>query len=290
MNIIQKDTPNYTEGRDGKFIKYIVIHWIGQGTADSTIPWFANPASQVSAHYLVSDDTIYQFVDNQDTAWHAGNWTMNCESIGIEHVATPDRMMSDSSYETSGALVRQLSNQYGIPLDRDHIIGHREVKATQCPGTIDIDRIIQIAKEDTTHCEDKIEELEQELSDMRDSRDKWRTLSKEQEKKIEEQATTIGEKNQQIESLNESNAKLNESNARLNEENTKLTAKNQLLTEQLTNKQLEVDGLKEELEKCQAKVFSQGEEISKLKDKLKKGLCGYTWMERWWSLIRCKRS
>ncbi len=37
------------------------------------LEWFQNPASQVSAHYIVcADGRIFQLVHEQDSAWHAG--------------------------------------------------------------------------------------------------------------------------------------------------------------------------------------------------------------------------
>jgi len=147
MNIIQKPTPNYTEGRGGIIPSVICIHWIGAGTPQGAIAWFANPSSQVSAHYLVAGKSIYQFVEEEDVAWHSGDWKTNTESIGIEHYATPDHPASDDTYNTSAELVKDICKRYNIPIDREHIIKHSEVKSTACPGTLDVDRIISLAKE-----------------------------------------------------------------------------------------------------------------------------------------------
>ena len=45
-----------------------------------------------SARYFVGDitDEIYQSVAEGDTAWHAGNWLMNCRSVGIEAVSASE--------------------------------------------------------------------------------------------------------------------------------------------------------------------------------------------------------
>ncbi len=65
--------PNFTPGRDGNSIDLIVLHYTAGGNPESTIFWFKNPRSRASAHYLVArDGTIYQFVRDEDTAWHAG--------------------------------------------------------------------------------------------------------------------------------------------------------------------------------------------------------------------------
>jgi len=139
-------SPNYTKGRGGKPASLIIIHWFGVGTIDGAIASFQNPAREASAHYLISDSRLVQMVDEGDTAWHAGVYAVNQISIGIEHDANPDKQLSEASYQTSGKLVREICARHSIPIDREHIKGHNEIKATQCPGTIDINKIIEIAK------------------------------------------------------------------------------------------------------------------------------------------------
>lgn len=72
---------------------------------------------------------------------------MNQRSIGIEHDATTEHVASEETYKTSAELIADICRRYAIPLDREHIIKHSEVKATQCPGTLDIDRLIRMATE-----------------------------------------------------------------------------------------------------------------------------------------------
>jgi hypothetical protein len=43
-------------------------------------------------------------------------------------------------------LVADICRRYNIPLDREHIRLHNEYRATQCPGSLDVDRIIELAK------------------------------------------------------------------------------------------------------------------------------------------------
>lgn len=139
------NSPNFSS-RNGKKIEYVVIHWFGVGTINGAIASFQNPSRQASAHYLVSDNRIVQMVDEKDCAWHCGNLNMNQRSIGIENDANPDKQLSEASYKTCGKLLREICDRYQIPLDREHIKGHKEIKPTQCPGTINIDKLIEIAK------------------------------------------------------------------------------------------------------------------------------------------------
>lgn len=143
MNITWIGSPNYDTNR--KTIDRIIIHWI-VGNLAAADTQFQKASPGTSAHYGIENSEVHQYVKEENVAYHAGVYTMNQRSIGIEHSADPNRPASDETYETSGELIAQISKRHNIPLDREHIIGHKEVKATQCPGTMDIDRLITIAK------------------------------------------------------------------------------------------------------------------------------------------------
>lgn len=136
---------NYGVGRAGKPIQYIVLHWI-VGTLASADATFANPNRKASAHYGIGKTAIHQYVSEDNTAWHCGNLDFNQRSIGIEHQGGPDLPVDELTYKTSAKLVADIAKRHNIPLTRTHIRGHREISATQCPGTLDIDRIIRDAK------------------------------------------------------------------------------------------------------------------------------------------------
>lgn len=118
---------NYDAGRTMR-ITTIVIHET-DGSWFSALNWFRNPRSRVSAHYLIRawDGVIMQFVAESDTAYHARN--ANPYSIGIEHEydARHGVWHTDAQYRSSALLVCAIGHRYGIPLDRDHIVGHREL-------------------------------------------------------------------------------------------------------------------------------------------------------------------
>jgi len=115
---------------DGDAIQYIVIHDT-EGSYTGTIAAFQNPTDGASAHYVISaSGQVTQMVLTKDVAWHAGNWYVNMHAIGIEHEGYALQGASwytESEYESSAALVRYLTAKYGIPLDRQHIIGHDDV-------------------------------------------------------------------------------------------------------------------------------------------------------------------
>jgi N-acetylmuramoyl-L-alanine amidase CwlA len=149
MNIVWKGSPNKDGQEYRKTIDRVVLHWFGIGDIESANSRFLNPNARVSAHYGISDVLVYQWVKENEVAWHAGNYPMNQRSIGIEHDATTIKNATEKTYQTAGQLLREVCERYNIPLDREHIIKHSEVSATQCPGTLDVDKIIAIAKGDS---------------------------------------------------------------------------------------------------------------------------------------------
>ena len=135
---------NFMPGRDGALLDRIVLHHM-DGTLAGTHAHFTNPSSQVSAHFGIGRDITVQWVSTGDTAYHAGVWGMNLRSIGIEVEDLGRDEYTDGQYTRAAQLLRDLASTHGIPLDRIHVIGHREVVATACPGTLDIDRIVEEA-------------------------------------------------------------------------------------------------------------------------------------------------
>lgn len=147
---IQAASSNYKVGRDGNNVRFIIIHTV-VGSQNSAIGAFLNPARIASAHYIVDKTTnrLVQMVREEDTAYHAGNWSINLQSIGIEHADDGDYngVRPDILYNNSAALVADLCRRYGIPCNRDYIKKHTEVSltGTACPDALDIDRIVRQA-------------------------------------------------------------------------------------------------------------------------------------------------
>jgi N-acetyl-anhydromuramyl-L-alanine amidase AmpD len=114
-------------------IDRVVIH-VTQETYTDTLAIFRNPQKAVSAHYLVrsADGHVAQCVREANIAWHAGNWDYNTRSIGIEHEGWIDQpaYFTDALYEQSAKLTAAVCAKYGIPKDREHIIGHIQVPGT----------------------------------------------------------------------------------------------------------------------------------------------------------------
>lgn len=119
-------------------IDRIVLHDTEESYAD-TITGFTNPASFVSANYVIrsADGHVTQMVPTKDVAWQAGNWYVNMHSIGIEQegfAVAGASWFTEALYHSSARLVRYLAARFDIPLDRQHIIGHDNVPGISAAG------------------------------------------------------------------------------------------------------------------------------------------------------------
>lgn len=143
---------NYNVGRGGHEVQYIVCHHT-DGSWQAALARFQNSASVVSAHYLVHQDgTVDLLVNEANTAFHCGvydpgdstpgttpgNPCANTNSIGIEFEGIDT--FPDALYSAGEALIAQLRQKYGVAVD--HVIPHRQVVATACPGPLDLGRLL----------------------------------------------------------------------------------------------------------------------------------------------------
>ncbi len=107
----------------------VIIHTT-EGSYDSAISWFrsADNPYLTSAHYVIrsSDGEITQMVSEQDTAYHVRDW--NSRAVGIEHeaISSNPAWFTEAMYRSSARLVRDICDRWGIPMDRQHIVGHVE--------------------------------------------------------------------------------------------------------------------------------------------------------------------
>ena len=117
-------------------VDLIVIHDT-ETTFAEAIQIFGDPASQRSANYIVSaKGQIAQMVPENDIAWHAGNWDYNTRAIGIEHegYAGAPGSYTRAEYQASAHLAASICSRWGVPMDRNHVIGHEQVPDPNQPG------------------------------------------------------------------------------------------------------------------------------------------------------------
>ncbi len=122
---------------DGLAVRYIVIHDT-EGRYGPSVREFRRPGNGTAAHYVMraSDGAVTQMVPDQDVAFHAGNYWFNLHSVGIEHegfAASGATWFTEAQYRATAGLVRYLAARYGVPLDREHVIGHDDVPGISSP-------------------------------------------------------------------------------------------------------------------------------------------------------------
>ena len=133
---IVRPSPNFGQRRDGRRPDILLLHYTGMETGAAAEDWLADPASQVSAHYLVHEDgSVVQMVREADRAWHAGRgaWAgdtdVNSASIGIE-VVNPGHFLGYREFpETQIAslivLCRGIVERHAIRPER--VLAHSDV-------------------------------------------------------------------------------------------------------------------------------------------------------------------
>ena len=128
---------NYTLGRQGCSIRYIVVHYTAtNASAYNNGLYFKNHEYLgSSAHYFIDGSgTIIQSVPDECTAYSVGNWPMNLRSISIEVVSAGQDFSQDEISELRW-LVTRLIKEYDVPASR--VIRHYDVAdMPECSGNI----------------------------------------------------------------------------------------------------------------------------------------------------------
>ena len=133
-------SPNYgprksEEGKAPK-IDMLVIHYTGMMPTIRARDWLCDPASQVSAHYLLGEDgTAWRMVSEKDRAWHAGvgYWRgcrdINSRSIGVE-LSNPGhdygyRDFPEAQIESLIGLAQDIFTRHPIPAH--NVVAHSDI-------------------------------------------------------------------------------------------------------------------------------------------------------------------
>lgn len=123
--------------------KYIVIHYVGAvSTAKNNADYFYSAYRGASATYFVDETSIWQVVDDYDTAWHCGSETgvyyhpecRNTNSIGIEMCCKKKNgkwYFEDATVNNTIELTKHLMDKYDIPAS--NVIRHYDVTHKTCP-------------------------------------------------------------------------------------------------------------------------------------------------------------
>lgn len=130
------------ERRDAQDVKYIVLHYVGNGTsaegsALANCKFFAGGDRQASAHYFVDDGGIYEYADPAVYAtWHCGDGhgkygITNHNSIGVEVCISGDKPYTDDEIRHLKKLVPYLMERFNVKAD--HVVRHFDASRKRCP-------------------------------------------------------------------------------------------------------------------------------------------------------------
>ena len=148
-------------------VEMVVVHFCSNVVIDRSNPYSLQAirstfvTNEVSINYIIDrDGTIYCWIPEQRVAWHAGKGSygeekytnsLNKYSIGIELLAMgskkdmsqylsskvyssiPKELIgyTDAQYNALSGLISDITDRWGIPKDRQHIIGHDEYNPQQ---------------------------------------------------------------------------------------------------------------------------------------------------------------
>ena len=130
--------PYSRTGEKLKSVKQIVVHWVGNAntSAIANRNYFESLKDKhiyASSHYIIGlSGEIIRCIPEDEVAYHAGNGTVNRNSIGIED-CHPDweGKFNDATYNSLVELCADICRRYN--LNANNIIRHYDVRGKICP-------------------------------------------------------------------------------------------------------------------------------------------------------------
>lgn len=154
-------SPNYGYREPAPVKTHITLHWM-DGTLAGTDAHFQNPGTikdgrgtGTSTQYGIGQTEIHQYVPEAEYAHGDGDAYSNANGISIEHEGGPDRPITDAVYDLSARLVADIAarHQLGELKVGVNVYPHNHWVATECPGTLDLERIVAAANRINGHGE-----------------------------------------------------------------------------------------------------------------------------------------
>jgi N-acetyl-anhydromuramyl-L-alanine amidase AmpD len=124
--------------------RLVIIH-VAQGSEAGIVPWFHNPAAQVSSHFFNPfAGPMLQFVDTNQEAY--AEMAFNGEAISIEHEGFTGEHLNDHQLENLAVLLPWVRAHHGVtlkwrndPYSGSGVTGHSNLGIAggnhpHCPG------------------------------------------------------------------------------------------------------------------------------------------------------------
>lgn len=138
--LVHREVPSPNWNDRAEPISMVVLHYTEMLSPDEALTRMCDPASEVSAHYLISEQgEVVRLVPEDKRAWHAGvaywrgHTDINGLSIGIE-LDHPGhkwgyREFSEAQFEALVPLLARIVGDYDIP--RANVVGHSDIAPTR---------------------------------------------------------------------------------------------------------------------------------------------------------------
>lgn len=134
---------------------FIVIHHAATESFRAVVTMELG-TKQVSSTVVIKDGQVASMFDEVYRAWSLSSQLWDSKSLSSETCnsggAAQGWPISEESYATLAKVVADWCIRWGIPCNRERIMGHREVYtrygasyATACPGGINLDRVVNDA-------------------------------------------------------------------------------------------------------------------------------------------------
>ena len=141
MSIDIKETYlDFNSLSERSYTDMIVIHHTGSPDMDASAEqihgWHLNNGwSGIGYHYVIRKDGT---IERGRPEWSIGShaYGENSHTIGIHLSGDFEQAYpTEDQLDRCGALIADICDRYGIPIDRNHVVGHGELMSTDCPGT-----------------------------------------------------------------------------------------------------------------------------------------------------------
>lgn len=140
MSIDIKETClDFNSLAERSYTDQIVVHHTGVNDIDASAEqihgWHLNNGwSGIGYHYVIRKDGT---IERGRPEWAIGShaYGENSHTIGIHLSGDFEQAYpTDKQIEKLAMLIADIADRYGIPIDRNHVVGHGELMSTDCPG------------------------------------------------------------------------------------------------------------------------------------------------------------
>lgn len=128
--MIEAPSPNHGPRRGVGRPDMVILHYTAMATAAAAVARLCDPASEVSAHYVIAEDgRLWRLVPEDRRAWHAGvaAWggvtDVNSHAVGIELANPGDAPFPAPQMAALEVLLGAILARHAIPPAR--VLGHQ---------------------------------------------------------------------------------------------------------------------------------------------------------------------